>query len=111
VAVNDLFNEPHDNATWAIWSWHHRDSHKRILQAIQAQTGLILTEFVLEPITSDDITGFLQRNSQMHLDMDGIAGVSSNNLQDVDFKNKAQFTGWIALHAQEHLDVERRLNL
>ena len=111
MAVSDLLNRPHDDATWALWSFHHRDSHKRILQSIQAQAGLILTEFVLEPITAGDITGFLQRNQQMHLEMDSVTGVSTNNLQDVDFKNSEQFTGWLFLHWSEHNDVERILGL
>ena len=111
MAVSDLLNAPHDDATWALWSFHHRDSHRRISQAIQAKTGIILTEYVLEPISGADITGFLQRNQEMHLNFCGILNIGTDNLQDVDLRNTEQFKAWLEIHWLSHDQAERALGI
>lgn len=109
--VTDLYSIPRTDAEWRVWSFAHRQSHLAIRQSIRSQTGLSLPEYVLEPITQLDFQGFLQRNQQEHVDMDGALNLPSIDLQDVDIKNRSQLIAWIWLHATEHRDAELALGI
>jgi hypothetical protein len=109
--VTDLYSIPRTDAEWRTWSFAHRQSHLAIREAIRSNTGLNLPEYVLEPITGVDFQGFLQRNQQEHINMDGALSLPSVDLQDVDIKNQPQLVAWIYLHAQEHFDAEMALGI
>lgn len=49
MSLVDLFNQPRSEQEWSIWSFAHRDSHTRIREAIQNQTGNITAI----PVTSN----------------------------------------------------------
>ncbi len=96
---------------WSIWSFHHRLSHAAIRQAIQAQRGLILPDYQLDPVSANDLVGWLQRNAQTHSEMNSAVGTQSQDLLDVDFKQESQFQAWIFSHYQEHYDAENALRI
>lgn len=106
-----LLNIPHDQNTWNIWSLHHRLSHTAIRQKIAANGGPQLTDYQLDPIFDQDIQGFLQRNSQTHIEMDAALGAQSTDLQDVDFKDERQRIAWISEHYLEHYNAENALGI
>lgn len=106
-----LQNVPKSSTDWSIWSFHHRLSHQAIRQAIMAQKGVNLSEYLLDPIDFTDIGGFLQRNQQSHVEMDGALGFQSEDLQTVDLKDEEQKIAWIDSHWQEHSTAEQALGI
>ena len=97
-----LLNIPRSETDWLRWGHFHRDQHLLIRQAILAADNINLPDYPLYPIVREDIGGFLQRNSQMHLDFNSVLGQQSINLQDVDFNDANQTEAWMFLHFQEH---------
>jgi hypothetical protein len=106
-----LENVPRSASDWLFFAWHHRDSHDRIRDAIKKKYGIDLTDYQVEPISPDDTSGFLQNNSSLHGDMNGMLKLQSADLQDVDFKNEKEVQGWILLHYQEHVNAEQALGI
>jgi hypothetical protein len=106
-----LLNTPQTDNDWQSWSFHHRSSHLAIIQAIQAQKNITLTQYQLDPISPRDVPGFLQRNSQSHIEMNSVLDLQTVDLQDVDFKNDRQLRAWIFLHYKEHDDAETALGI
>jgi hypothetical protein len=100
-----LWNVPKDSTMWSEWSFHHRVSHDLIRQGIAAK-GVILTDYEIDPISPADMPAWLQRNSQLHIDMNSALGLQSADLQDVDLSDERQLVAFIGLHAQQHRDAE-----
>ena len=106
-----LLNIPRTSEQWDIWSYHHRLSHDAIRQAIQQQKGLILADYQLDPISANDLVGWLQRNAQAHSEMNGALRVQSHDILDADFKQEAQLVAWINIHYLEHYTAENALRI
>lgn len=106
-----LFESPNQPDAWLRWSFHHRDSHDRIRQAIAAKSGSLLFDYPIDPIDARDIGDFLQFNSQLHSDMNGALRLQSVDLLDVSFDDDAQRLAWIAQHAEEHRNAELALGI
>jgi len=105
-----LLTVPKTAQEWSLWSFHHKLSHDAIRQALTVQ-GKLTFDFVIDPIDFNDITGFLQRNSELHIEETGAIGLQSHDLQDVDFKDENQLVSWIAVHHREHFDLELALGI
>lgn len=106
-----LENSPRSPEQWSLWAWDHRDSHDRIRSAILKQYGVSLSDYQIEPINADAMQDFLQRNSDLHDDMNGTLGLQSSDLEDVDPKNDREFQAWIRLHYLEHWYAEQKLSI
>ena len=104
-----LENVPKDPVAWARFSFDHRDSHDRIRLAIAKKYHVDLADYQIDPIDLTSPGLFLQNNSQLHGDMNGILRLQSADLQDVDFTDEQQFIAWIRLHYQEHEYAELAL--
>jgi hypothetical protein len=104
-----LSNIPHTTEDWAQWAWHHRDSHDRIRKAIKQVYGINLTDYQVEPINPNDLTSFLQNNSNLHDDMNTVLSLQSSDLQDANLQEPRELDAWIKLHAQEHYYAEAKL--
>lgn len=104
-------NTPREPSEWVRWSYHHRDSHARIRDAIQKQKGVSLVDYQLDPISQEDIRGWLQRNSQSHSDMLGALNIQAEDLLDVDFSDLKQAEAWTNLHYQDHYNAENALRI
>jgi hypothetical protein len=106
-----LLNTPKSDREWDVWSFHNRTSHLAIIQAIQTQKNITLTQYQLDPISPKAVPDFLQRNSQSHIDMNSVLNLQTVDLQDVDLKNRRQLEAWIFLHWKEHSDAEQSLGI
>jgi|SRR5215469_2999953 len=107
----ELLNVPHTVHEWNRFSFHHRQSHVLIRQAIFAQSGLNLVDYLLDPIPLNNPKGFLENNQQAHVDMDQALGSQSVNLLDVDLNDENEKTAWIYLHYLEHQTAEQILGI
>jgi hypothetical protein len=106
-----LLNAPRNADEWAIWSYAHRDQHLLIIQAVQAQFGISLTEYQVDPIPFQDLTRFLDNNQQMHDDFNEVLGTQSSDLQLADFRNPSELQAWIYLHRREHETAAEALKI
>ena len=104
-----LNNIPHSDEDWKLWAWHHRDSHDRIRKAILNTLSVNLTDYQVEPINPNDLTSFLQNNSNLHDDMNSVLQLQSSDLQDANLQEPRELEAWIRLHAQEHFYAEAKL--
>lgn len=85
--------------------------HLEILEAIQKQYNVKLTEYVIDPWLDSDKDGILERHQQYHNDMDGILRIEGNDLSTVDFKKDNEVKAWIQIHYQEHLNARTTLGI
>ena len=106
-----LLNVPNTDPEWAIWSFAHKQSHLAIAAAIKAQNGTALAEYQLDPIPANDVPGWLQRNQEAHNDMNGVLGVQSSDLLEIDLTDERQKQAWVYLHFLEHQTAEQRLGI
>ena len=106
-----LFNVPVSEQDWNTWSLSHQASHVKIVQAIKSQKGTLLPAYVLDPINFGAFADFLNNNQQAHNEMLGALNIAGSDLQEVDVQNKNQLRAWIFLHATEHRNVEKALNV
>ena len=111
MALASLFNQPSDERSLMRWSFSNADGHTRIINAIAAQRGVNLTQYILDPIDARDLQGFLRRHQTMHNDMNGVLGLAGQDLSDVDFKNPKQLAAFIFIHAVEHRNANFALGI
>jgi hypothetical protein len=105
-----LWEIPRAPEAWLRWSYHHRNSHDNIRNAIDARGGH-LPVYPLDPIDGPHIGDFLQYNGQMHSDMNAALGLQGVDLLSVDFNDEAQRTAWVLIHAREHESAELKLGI
>ena len=106
-----LLNIPRTRSDWDLFSFHHRDSHREIREAIQKAGGPNLPDYYLDPINPTRFGDFLENNSQSHIDMNGALQLPSVDLQDVDIRKENQLRAWIWLHYQEHYNAQAKLRI
>ncbi len=100
-----LVNTPRTPEEWALWGFAHRDHHFLIQQAIQAQAGVNLPVYLLDPIPYEDSTSldnWLASNQAAHNDMNNVLGLSGSSLDKVNLANPEETDAWIFLHRKEH---------
>lgn len=85
--------------------------HLKIIQAIQTQKNVRLNQYQLDPINFDNLTYFLEWHQQSHLDFDGVLGLQSNDLQDVDLKDEKNRESFVYLNWLEHLAANKALGI
>lgn len=186
----DLIQVPKSDAEWEQFFFSHRDSHDRIRQAIQAQTGTItgftitnggsgytsipmisvvggngsgvqvsvtitggvltdlsvangqggvqyvnpivtisggggsgatatataspnvnLTNYIIYPVDNQHVKDFLDDNQSLHTEMNGVLGLQSSDLNDVDFTVDNQKIAWFYSHYLEHQSAEMALGI
>lgn len=106
-----ILNMPKTQEDWNRWSFDHRVSHDAIRAGITAQFNIDLTDYQLDPIAPNDVVGFLERNSQMHIDMNTVLNLITTDLEDANFNDKNQLQAWLWLHYQEHFNAENKLGI
>jgi hypothetical protein len=112
MSLADLQREPsEDPHELMLWQNAHRIEHQRIRQAIQDQTTVNLPDYVIDPITTNDLGNWLARHQSLHADMTSITHVQSVDLETVDFKDAKQRRAWSDLHYLEHFLVNTVLGI
>ncbi len=76
-----------------------------------ASPNINLTNYIIYPVDKNQIPIFLDNNQSLHSDMNGILGLQSSDLQDVDFENENQKTAWFYSHYLEHQSAEIKLGI
>ena len=105
-----LMEQPATTQEWERWSFHHRDHHTEIRQAIEKQKHANLTEYPLDPIPAD-IRLWLIWNQQTHNDMNGVLNLQGSDLEGVDFEQNQGVKEWIYNHYLEHFAAAAALGI
>jgi hypothetical protein len=90
------------------WSFDHYQHHLAIIQQAAA-LGYTLNFYNIWPINEKNFKDFLDQHSQMHSEMNAIAGINGAELTDVDFKDKKKRDAWFYLQWVEHQSVAQFL--
>lgn len=106
-----LLDVPRDAEFWQLWGLDHEVSHDAIRTAILAQAGVQLQPQVIYPLPLAQMRVFLAANQQLHLDLEAVLGIFSQDLEDVDLNNKQQLDAWCNIHWQLHNTAENRLGI
>lgn len=70
-----------------------------------------LTNFIIYPVDKQHVDTFLENNQNLHSDMNGVLGLQSSDLQDVNFDDENKRKAWFYTHYQEHYSAEARLGI
>lgn len=106
-----LLNLPKADQDWSVFSFHHRSSHDLIRQAIQAQRGVSLASYSLDPIPNAAFQQWLEWNQQSHIEMNNVLKAQSADLETLDPRDEHQLRAWVYLHYLEHQTAERILGI
>jgi hypothetical protein len=111
MSLATLFNSPLTEQDLLTFAFSNQDHHRLIAAAISNQKNVQLPLFPLDPIPMFDLSGWAQSHQQMHTDFTSTLGISGVDLSDVNFKDPAQLSAWIILHASEHRQAEDILGI
>jgi hypothetical protein len=115
MALANLLNLPVTTELLAQFSWSNMDSHRRINAAIFRQkNGLVIPEFVLDPIPLLDENGLLVwglNHQAMHATMDQANDVQGEDLSAPNFRNISELSSWMQQHFVEHYLNETKLGI
>lgn len=111
MGLATLYNVPSTQNEMNIFSFNNLAEHVKIASAILSKYNIPVPVFVLDPIPLDDMGAWLAQHQSLHNIMSVVLGTTSNDLTDVNFRDKNQLTEWIWLHAQEHYAAAATLGL
>lgn len=111
MGIAALFNVPSNNEELAQWAFNNMAHHRDIILSIYHQTGVLLPEYVLDPVDFNDPGTWMYNHQIMHSDMDNILGIQGFDLLDVNWQDRGEFAGWIFLHSQEHYQASNILGV
>lgn len=103
MPVANLMNVPKTETDLLVWSFHHADHHLQIIDAVAAQKGSVLVQYVLDPIAPFDLANWLRRHQTAHNAFNAALSANGQDLTTVDFSKPDQLQSWIDIHAAEHL--------
>lgn len=106
-----LLSVPQNQREWDSFSFENRNEIDRVNQAIQAQFGVNLPSYPLDPINFEHINDWLEYNSQSHIAFNEVLGLQSHDLLSVDLKDKNQLVAWVWLNYSETRDAEEKLGI
>lgn len=108
----DLLNSPAGAAkNLSDWSFSHAADHLEILQAIQKQKGVALTQYLLDPLNEHDLNQWLDRHQQAHDDFNTVLNLDGVDLQSVDLTNPSERESWTLLNFTEHRSARLALGI
>jgi len=112
MPVADLYNVPSTPEDFHWWSFNHMAHHRaEVDQLNNANPGLNLPIFILDPVDPNNPGVFLYQHQQMHNNTEVITGVSGYDLTTVDMRDPEQLAGWIFLNADLHFQEAQILGI
>jgi hypothetical protein len=93
------------------FAFHHADSHKQILQALQNLFQIKLTDYPLYPYNVHNQQQFLIWHQSMHNAFTGYLQFTGAELNRVDFNDPQQQKQWISENYTEHYSAHLALGI
>jgi hypothetical protein len=104
-SIAALYNVPSTEPEFASWSFAHAAHHRDINRTIYLATGVLLTDYVLDPFDPNNPGVWLYQHQRMHENQDAILSIPGYDLLDVVWNDPQQLAGWILLNATEHMQA------
>jgi len=112
MPVADLYNVPTNEQELHWWSFNHMAHHRAEVDALNdANPGLDLPLFVLDPMDPDNAGVFLYQHQELHNNTGALTGVSGYDLTSVDLRDPQQLAGWVFLNATLHYEEAQILGV
>lgn len=93
------------------YSFNHFQDHLEIVEGLKKVKNVVAPLYVIDPMTLDDMSGWLLRHSQFHNDMNASLGLEGSDLQTVNFKNERDRNIWLWQNFREHLAARTALGI
>ena len=100
--IAGIFNVPATPEELMVWATTHAAHHRDIIRSIYNRAGILLDEYIIDPINPNDTGVWEDQHQIMHSQMDSVLGISGYDLSEVNFKDTKLLNGWIQLNANEH---------
>jgi hypothetical protein len=107
----NLLSVPRSLSDWSVFSFNNRSEIDRINAAIQAQYGITLPSYPLDPINFSQVETWLEYNAQSHIAFNGVLNLQSVDLLAVDFRDPSQLSAWVFLNYNEMYNAEVKLQI
>lgn len=111
MSLANLQEMPETENQWSVWTFAARTEITKIRQAIQAQKGIILNEYCIDPLSPPYAKDFLQNVNRMSQDFSAALGLQAEDLTDTDFNNKEKFGEWVNSFYQQVYSAEQQLGI
>lgn len=111
MAIAQLYEVPPDPQSLASWAFSHMVHHRDIIARLNADHGLNLDTFILDPIDPSDMAQWLYQHQVMHNQMNAVLGISGFNLSELDWQEPDLVAAWISMNANEHYQAATILNI
>ncbi len=114
MSIANLINVPREFAQSPdahAWTFSNSADHDEIIQAIQAQYGIRLNTYIVDPFPTSDLTGWFFRHQNLHDDMNGVLGLTGSDFTDLDVSDQTEVNYWALQHYQEHLAARIALGI
>jgi hypothetical protein len=96
---------------WQEWSWANLQHHLAIDTAILEVLGVEIVPFRIWPVFEKDFQDWLEQHQEYHNVYSQVLGIESQDLSELDLKNKSKADDWMYLHVQEHRSAATILKL
>lgn len=106
-----LLEVPQTPDDWNRFAFNNQYQIALIQQAILDQFGIVLIQYILFPLNLDSPEQWLYNNQAAHTDFNGVLGLQSSNLQDLDFTDQNQVASWVNLNYREMFDASAQLGV
>lgn len=102
---------PEDENDRNRWTFSHSTEHLAIINAVRAQKGVSLVEFLLDPFEPAAEETWLMSHQQAHDQFNDVLGLPGSDLQSYDFKTPQGRKELAFLHFREHQAANAALAL
>lgn len=99
AVINEV---PEDKDDWLYWSFAHAAHHIDCVRVIYQTKGVVLAQYLLDPMNLDNMDLWLYQHQVMHLQMDAVLNIQSNDLLELDWEDPGQLQEWITFNFNEH---------
>lgn len=111
MAIANLANTPNTPEELAAWSFSHMAQHRDENAAIYRIYGVVLPEFLLDPINIKDLGTFSNQHQLWHNDVAAVLGTQGFDLTNVNWEDPEQREAWIGINFQAHFDSSEKLRI
>lgn len=111
MSLDNLQSVPQNENEWSVYTFALRVELQKIRTAIEAQKGITLTEWVVDPINPAFVKDFAGNVNRMEQDISEILGTASQDLSNIDFENKEALSEWVNTNYEQIYNAESALRI
>ena len=111
MSLATLFSIPDTEPDLARFTLANASEHQEVNNAILAQKSVQITTYILEPMPTLGLAGWLLTHQAMHNQVNALLGTAGNDLTILDLKDRSAVEEWIFLHGDEHRNWRNALGI